>query len=253
MTLMQGSTAVPSLPRRLAAATRALCHLAIQPRMEFVSDLTDALCIPSMARMAGRLEADAEGRRLLAERPRLDSKHVDFEALAAMPDGTLGREFVRFLRGHGISPDSFRHPVDYFEDVPAYVTLRLRQTHDLWHLLTGYPPTTCGELVLSAFIFAQVGAPELAARRAPRTDPLRLRREAAQAPDRGGVPARPRDVPADVVLLGGTLGRAARPGARARRLSGRVESAPRCATIDRASRRRGSRRCEASGRSCPTR
>jgi ubiquinone biosynthesis protein COQ4 len=159
MTLMQGSIAVPSLPRRLAAATRALCHLAIEPRMEFVSDLTDALCIPSMARMAGRLEADAEGRRLLAERPRLDSKHVDFEALAAMPDGTLGREFVRFLRGHGISPDSFRHPVDYFEDVPAYVTLRLRQTHDLWHLLTGYPPTTCGELVLSAFIFAQVGAP----------------------------------------------------------------------------------------------
>jgi len=159
MTLMQGSIAVPSLPRRLAAATRALCHLAIEPRMEFVSDLTDALCIPSMARMAGRLVADAEGRRLLAERPRLDSKHVDFEALAAMPDGTLGREFVRFLRGHGISPDSFRHPVDYFEDVPAYVTLRLRQTHDLWHLLTGYPPTTCGELVLSAFIFAQVGAP----------------------------------------------------------------------------------------------
>jgi ubiquinone biosynthesis protein COQ4 len=150
---------VPSLPRRLAAAAGALCRLAIEPRMEWVSDLTDALCVPAMARMAERLQNDLEGRRLLAERPRLDSNHVDFEALAKLPDGTLGREFVRFLAEHGITPDSFREPVDYFEDVPAYVTLRLRQTHDLWHLLTGYPPTTCGELVLSAFIFAQVGAP----------------------------------------------------------------------------------------------
>ena len=127
--------------------------------MDLVSDLTDALCVSAMARMAERLKADDEGRRLLSERPRLDSKHVDFEALAALPDGTLGREFVRFLRAHEITPDSFRAPVDYFEDVSAYVTQRLRQTHDLWHLVTGYPPDTCGELVLSAFIFAQVGAP----------------------------------------------------------------------------------------------
>ena len=152
-------TRVPSLPRRLTAAAGAICRLAIEPRMEWVSDLTDALCLPAMVRMGERLQRDAEGRRLLAERPRLDSSHVDLDALERLPEGTLGHEFARFLRAHGITPDSFRHPVDYFEDVPAYVTLRLRQTHDLWHLLTGYPPTTCGELVLSAFIFAQVGAP----------------------------------------------------------------------------------------------
>jgi len=157
--MMLEPSSVPTLPRRLAAAAGALCRLAIEPRMEWVSDLTDALCLPAMARMAERLQGDAEGRRLLAERPRIDSNRVDFDALAELPEGTLGREFVRFLREHRITPDSFRLPVGYFEDVPAYVTLRLRQTHDLWHLLTGYPPTTCGELVLSAFIFAQVGAP----------------------------------------------------------------------------------------------
>ncbi len=156
---MRGSVSAPSLPRRLVAAAGALYGLSFEPKMELVSDLTDALCVGAMKRMAERLRADGEGRRLLEERPRIDSEHVDFDRLAALPAGTLGHEFVRFLRDHGITPDSFRHPASYFGDAPAYVTLRLRQTHDLWHLITGYPPDTCGELVLSGFIFAQVGAP----------------------------------------------------------------------------------------------
>jgi ubiquinone biosynthesis protein COQ4 len=158
---MQPSQPTPSTPsraRRLLSAARALYGLSFEPRMELVSDLTDALCVSAMRAMADDLESDDEGRALLARRPHLDAEHIDYEALAALPDGTLGREFVRFLRAHGITPDSFRRPADYFEDVPAYVTQRLRQTHDLWHLVTGYPPDTCGELVLSAFIFAQVGA-----------------------------------------------------------------------------------------------
>jgi ubiquinone biosynthesis protein COQ4 len=150
---------VPSLPRRLAAAAGALYGLAFEPRMELVSDLTDALCVAAMQRMVEELRADEEGRRLLAERPKLDSTHVDFDALGALPGGTLGGEFSRFLRAHGITPDSFRAPAEYFEDEAAYVTQRLRQTHDLWHLLTGYRPDTCGEFMLSAFIFAQVAAP----------------------------------------------------------------------------------------------
>src|SRR6185312_7711782 len=156
---MRESTPVPSLPRRLASAARALYGLTFEPKMELVSDLTDALCVSAMSRMVERLDADAAGRRLLAERPRLDSNHVDFEGLAALPAGTRGREFAVFLRRHGITPDSFRPPAPYFDDASAYVPLRLRQTHDLWHLLTGYAPDTCGEFMLSAFIFAQVGAP----------------------------------------------------------------------------------------------
>jgi ubiquinone biosynthesis protein COQ4 len=37
--------------------------------------------------------------------------------------------------------------------------LRLRQTHDLWHVLTGYTPDVHGELLLQAFTYAQTGAP----------------------------------------------------------------------------------------------
>jgi ubiquinone biosynthesis protein COQ4 len=147
-----------SLPRKIGAAVGALASLAIEPRLEFASALTDALCLDCMTDLAAGLALYGAGRRLLAERPQIDSKHVDFAALAALPDGTLGREYVRLLADYGITPDSFRPPPGYGE-LPGYVTMRLRQTHDLWHLLTGYPPDPCGEILISAFIYGQVGAP----------------------------------------------------------------------------------------------
>jgi len=144
--------------KQLGAAVGALASLALEPRLEFASALTDALCVNCMADLAARLQRDAAGRRLLAERPQIDSKHVDFAALAALPDGTLGREYARLLDDYAITPDSFRPPPGY-DEIPGYVTMRLRQTHDLWHLLTGYPPEPCGEILISAFIYGQVGAP----------------------------------------------------------------------------------------------
>lgn len=144
--------------RQVGAAVGALSSLALQPRLEFASALTDALCVTCMANLAARLEREPAGRRLLAERPRIDSKHVDFAALAALPDGTLGREYARLLADYAITPDSFRPPPGY-DELPSYVTMRLRQTHDIWHVLTGYPPEPCGEILISAFIYGQVRAP----------------------------------------------------------------------------------------------
>jgi ubiquinone biosynthesis protein Coq4 len=37
--------------------------------------------------------------------------------------------------------------------------MRIRQTHDLWHVLTGYRPDVDGEILLQAFTFAQLRAP----------------------------------------------------------------------------------------------
>jgi ubiquinone biosynthesis protein COQ4 len=36
---------------------------------------------------------------------------------------------------------------------------RIRQTHDLWHVLTGYTPDVVGEVLLQAFTYAQLRAP----------------------------------------------------------------------------------------------
>src|SRR6185436_723803 len=36
---------------------------------------------------------------------------------------------------------------------------RIRQTHDIWHVLTGYRPDVPGEVALQAFSYAQTEAP----------------------------------------------------------------------------------------------
>ena len=37
--------------------------------------------------------------------------------------------------------------------------LRMRQTHDLWHVLTGYTADVRGEVLLQAFTYSQTRAP----------------------------------------------------------------------------------------------
>jgi ubiquinone biosynthesis protein COQ4 len=67
------------------------------------------------------------------------------------------------LRVRGLSPDVFQ---DVPKEVPdprmAYVIQRLRQTHDLWHVVTGYDTDAASEIALQAFTFAQVRAPSSA-------------------------------------------------------------------------------------------
>lgn len=44
----------------------------------------------------------------------------------------------------------------------AGVSGRMRDTHDLWHVLTGYSGDVLGETALLGFIFAQTGNPGVA-------------------------------------------------------------------------------------------
>ena len=150
---------VPPLHARLGRAGRALFNLAVDPsRLEQVFVIGESLNAHRIPEMLERLQADPETRRLLEERPRIDSAHVDFAALGRLPEGTLGREYVRFLNDNGITPDVFKMP-DIGDERMAYVMMRIRQTHDLWHVLTGYTPDVTGEVLLQAFTFAQLRAP----------------------------------------------------------------------------------------------
>ena len=97
--------------------------------------------------------------RLLTEAMGIDRKSIDFDALRALPDGTLGREYARFLDDNAITPDAFEKLPDIGDDRAAYVMLRMRQTHDLWHVLTGYTPDVHGEILLQAFTYSQTRAP----------------------------------------------------------------------------------------------
>lgn len=99
-----------------------------------------------------------EGRALLADRPHLAD--VPLGPLRAYPDGTLGREWVRFLDDHGLDPKLTKQPTPYTDDPRcAYLMHRIRQSHDLWHVLIGVGTRGHEEVLVHAFSLAQTGLP----------------------------------------------------------------------------------------------
>lgn len=100
------------------------------------------------------------GRRLYTEHRTIDTHSIDLEALGRLPEGTLGRAYADFLRERGLSPDVFEHPPEDITDPEmAYVVHRLRQSHDLWHVVTGYETDPASEVALQAFTYGQLHAP----------------------------------------------------------------------------------------------
>lgn len=131
-----------------------------------------ALSGRTLLRLHRRLAETEEGRRVLAERRALSSTLVDVERLRAMPDGSLGREYLEFLRREGISAqglvqaseDGFGEDAARLDDYPELrvVADRMRDMHDLWHVVTGYQGDLVGEAALLAFTLAQTRNPGMA-------------------------------------------------------------------------------------------
>jgi ubiquinone biosynthesis protein COQ4 len=114
----------------------------------------------AFARFRDELFDDEEGRALLAERPELCSKQVDYDALRSLSPETLGRRYVSHLDRHGLSADSQAAATRYVDDEEiAYLMRRFRQTHDVWHALTGLGTAGHEEVLLHAFSFGQLRLP----------------------------------------------------------------------------------------------
>ncbi len=85
------------------------------------------------------------------------SPEVDLDRLRQLPDGTLGREYARFLDANGITPLTVSpHLVRHFFENPW--VLRITTTHDLHHVLTGFDTGLSGEAGAYAFTVAQGSA-----------------------------------------------------------------------------------------------
>lgn len=79
------------------------------------------------------------------------------EALKRLPPGTLGREYAEFVVRHGFDPNFYRKMET--NDISSYLLLRLRQTHDIWHVITGFDINVPDEIGLKAFELAQTRRP----------------------------------------------------------------------------------------------
>jgi ubiquinone biosynthesis protein COQ4 len=129
-----------------------------------VFTLFESLIGPLEVRGFGHFLASERGRALIEARPDLVGALTDRERLASMPDGSLGRAYLTFVTREGISADGLvaaseqgKHLLRHNETGSAFIGEYLRDTHDLWHVVTGYHGDVVGELALLAFSFAQMG------------------------------------------------------------------------------------------------
>lgn len=100
------------------------------------------------------LKADPDTARLIEERY-LAPAPVDMDALARLPEGTLGRVFTEHMRRYELEVVFYPKLEDHENDDISYLRKRARQTHDVHHVVLGYPATPVGEMMISAFYLAQ--------------------------------------------------------------------------------------------------
>lgn len=154
---------VADLPPRIrwARALRALGRILTNP--EDTERVLEFSNLANAGRRDERMHLFFEhpiGARLFAERRAIDSTTVDLAVLAQLPEGTLGHAYAMFMKNHGLTPDIFDgSPEDVHDERAAYVIQRMRQTHDLWHVITNAETDPAGEVALQAFTFAQLRAP----------------------------------------------------------------------------------------------
>lgn len=113
----------------------------------------------ALARVLRTFQASEEGREMLTKRPALDHEHVDIDALLALPSDTLGHAYAYFLRSRGLTPAVFVPPREIRDEQKRYISQRLRQTHDLWHVVSGYDTDIAGEVEVQAFTLGQMLTP----------------------------------------------------------------------------------------------
>lgn len=158
------ATAVATPKRDVGRALRALFALFRDKEdTQQVFEIMRALNGDAGRKAYARLLATPEGGRIAYERLELAPKLMDAAWLDAFPAGSVGAAYRDFIRSENLSADGLaaesrkgvaegaveaRHPYAWFGR-------RMRDTHDIWHILTGYGRDALGEACLVAFSYQQ--------------------------------------------------------------------------------------------------
>ena len=81
----------------------------------------------------------------------------DVKQLLQYPENSLGYRYANYLTTSGFDPHFYRD-LDIKDNI-SYLFMRRRQTHDIWHIITGFGADVASELGLKAFELAQTRSP----------------------------------------------------------------------------------------------
>lgn len=137
----------------------------LQGFMAFVKNPGDTESVFDIADAMGRTEAQAaavaylksipEVAQIIAER--YIASVPDLKYLLSLPEDSLGYVYSSHMTEANFDPEFYRKVV--IQDDFTYIVLRVRQTHDIWHTVTGFGVDVAGEVALQAFQLAQNRSP----------------------------------------------------------------------------------------------
>ncbi|XP_071943702.1 ubiquinone biosynthesis protein COQ4 homolog, mitochondrial-like [Antedon mediterranea] len=128
-------------------------------RHDMVAVVGEATGYRALQQMHRQMMNDPTGQIILKEKPRINSKTIDFDFLRSLPDKTLGKKYITFMDKNNINADT-RAMTRFVDDADlAYVIQRYRELHDFNHLLLGLQPNMLGEVLVKWFEMIQTGFP----------------------------------------------------------------------------------------------
>jgi len=93
-------------PRRALRAARILA--ADPDDLPQVFTIIESLSGGTLQRVSARIAHDPAGRRMIEQRPDIVNLLADREALARLPEGSLGRAYLAFVEREHISAEGIR-------------------------------------------------------------------------------------------------------------------------------------------------
>ncbi len=106
--------------------------------------------------------ASEKGQKRIAERRHLPPLLDDHDSLRKLPEDSVGRAYVEFMESQGLTAQGlvdeylrFDPTSDDYGDLIQWYANRRRDTHDLFHVLTGYSRDALGEASVLGFSYGQ--------------------------------------------------------------------------------------------------
>lgn len=124
--------------------------------LKTVDEMLDGLLeTPAFDLAAQHLKRDPACAKLIDDRY-IPPAH-DIDRLLTYPEHSLGYIYAKAMKTSGLTPNL--HLGMTAASDAYYVELRLSQTHDIWHVLTGFDTSRIGEIGLQAFHLPQLPYP----------------------------------------------------------------------------------------------
>lgn len=129
-----------------------------------VFHIIEALNGDSLRKDIKRFCSKPNGTNLIQDRRPLATIMDDHAPIEALPANTVGRAYLAFMKREGLTAAGLvkeslinRGNRNEYDDDIAWYADRLRDTHDLYHVLSGYGRDALGEASLLAYTHSQHG------------------------------------------------------------------------------------------------